>query len=92
MHRLSLLLALLALGLTASLADAHPRVQQPAPAIADNPADRLLSQPIEDSVHTVGFTKRGELRKHVDHTAAHQDPVHIGMSKAGAQARTSFWR
>jgi hypothetical protein len=204
MHRLSLLLALLALGLTPSLAHAYPRVPQPAPAVAGNPADTLLAEPIEDSVYdpatrcaakakpgmialqhwleanvrgvfwgsyrcekwgkhsaslhaenraidwhldvsnsadrraatrlirlllapdaagnpqalarrmgveeliwdcgywgagmsdfepySVCFTKRGKLRRHVNTTVAHRDHVHIGMSKAGAKALTSFWR
>jgi hypothetical protein len=204
MHRLSLLLALLALGLTASVAQAYPRVPQPTPAVTHNPADTFLDQPIEDSVYdaathcapkphpgmldlqrwleanargvfwgsyrcekwgkhsaslhaenraidwhldvsnaadrraatklirlllapdaagnpqalarrmgveeliwncgywgagmadfapySVCYTKRGKLRKHFDRTAAHQDHIHIGMSKAGAAARTSFWR
>jgi hypothetical protein len=204
MHRISLLLALLALGLTASVAGAYPRVPQPAPAVAGNPADKLLAQPIEDSVYdgathcapkphpgmiklqrwleanvrgvfwgsyrceqwgkhsaslhaenraidwhldvsnsadrraatklihlllapdaagnpqalarrmgveeliwncgywgagmsdfepyAVCYTKREKLRKHFDRTDAHQDHIHIGMSKAGANARTSFWR
>jgi hypothetical protein len=51
MHRLSLLLAVLALGLTASVAHAYPRVPEPAPAVAGNPADRLLAAPIEDPVY-----------------------------------------
>ena len=38
------------------------------------------------------YTKRGKLRKNVDKTTAHRDHIHIGMSKAGANARTSFWR
>jgi hypothetical protein len=38
------------------------------------------------------FTKRGKLRKHVDPTVAHRNHVHIGMTKAGAKGRTSFWR
>ena len=37
------------------------------------------------------FTKRGKPRKRVNRTVAHRDHVHIGMSKAGARARTSFW-
>ena len=36
-------------------------------------------------------TKRGKRRKGVDRTTAHRDHVHIGISKAGAMARTSFW-
>jgi hypothetical protein len=38
------------------------------------------------------LTKRGKPRKHVDRTIAHRDHVHIGMTKDGAGARTSFWR
>ena len=30
--------------------------------------------------------------KHVDRTTAHKDHVHIGMNRAGANAKTSFWR
>ena len=203
MLRLSLLLALLALGLGASVAGAYPRVPQPTPPVAGNPADALLAQPIEDSVYdpathcapkakpgmlalqrwleanvrgvfwgsyrcerwgkhsaslhaenraidwhldvanpadrraadrlirlllapdaagnpqalarrmgveeliwdcgywgagmadfqpySACYSKRGKLRKHVDKTVAHRDHVHIGMTKAGAKARTSFW-
>ena len=38
------------------------------------------------------YGKRGKLRKHVDPTVGHRNHVHIGMTKAGAAARTSFWR
>jgi hypothetical protein len=37
------------------------------------------------------YTERGKKRKRVDRTTAHKDHIHIGMSKAGAKARTSFW-
>jgi hypothetical protein len=37
------------------------------------------------------YTKRGKLRKHVNTTIAHRDHIHIGMSKPGAKAKTSFW-
>ena len=37
------------------------------------------------------FDKRGRRRKKVDPTVAHRDHVHLGMTKAGARARTSFW-
>jgi hypothetical protein len=37
------------------------------------------------------YTKRGRPRR-VDDTTAHRDHVHIGMTKAGAAGRTSFWR
>jgi hypothetical protein len=38
------------------------------------------------------YSKRGKLRKHVNKTIAHRDHIHIGLTKAGAKARTSFWR
>jgi hypothetical protein len=37
------------------------------------------------------FNSVGERRKHVDPTVGHLDHLHIGMSKAGAAKRTSFW-
>ena len=37
------------------------------------------------------FDKRGKRRKRVDPTAGHIDHLHIGLTKAGAAARTSFW-
>jgi hypothetical protein len=37
------------------------------------------------------YTKRGKPRRDVDRTTAHKDHIHIGMTKAGARARTSFW-
>ena len=36
--------------------------------------------------------KHGEVRKHVDKTTAHRDHIHLGLSKAGAMRRTSYWR
>jgi hypothetical protein len=38
------------------------------------------------------YGKRGKRKKHVNVTVAHRDHVHIGMTRAGAKARTSFWR
>jgi hypothetical protein len=38
------------------------------------------------------YGRRGKLRRHVNKTAAHRDHIHIGMTKAGAAAKTSFWR
>jgi hypothetical protein len=38
------------------------------------------------------YGKHGKLKKHVDPTVGHRNHVHIGMTKAGAAARTSFWR
>jgi hypothetical protein len=37
------------------------------------------------------YGKRGELKRKVDKTVAHRDHVHLGMTKQGAAARTSFW-
>jgi hypothetical protein len=42
--------------------------------------------------YRVCYGKRGRLRRHVGVTVAHRDHVHIGMTKAGAAAKTSFWR
>jgi hypothetical protein len=38
------------------------------------------------------YGKRGRLRKKLNATVAHRDHIHIGMTKAGAAGRTSFWR
>jgi hypothetical protein len=37
------------------------------------------------------LNKNGERRKHVDPTVGHLNHLHIGLSKAGAAKRTSFW-
>jgi hypothetical protein len=37
------------------------------------------------------LNRNGDLRKRVNKTVAHRDHVHIGLSKAGAARRTSFW-
>ena len=37
------------------------------------------------------FNENGERRTHVDPTVGHLNHLHIGMSKAGAAKRTSFW-
>jgi hypothetical protein len=37
------------------------------------------------------LSKRGKLRRKVDKTIAHRNHLHIGMTKAGAAKRTSFW-
>jgi hypothetical protein len=42
--------------------------------------------------YRVCYGKRGKLRKHLNPTVAHRDHIHIGMTKAGAAAKTSFWR
>jgi hypothetical protein len=41
--------------------------------------------------YSVCFDRRGK-RRRVSDTLAHRDHVHIGLSRAGARARTSFWR
>ena len=43
------------------------------------------------SPYSVCYKPNGRKRKHFDKTAAHQDHIHIGMTKAGAKGRTSFW-
>ena len=37
------------------------------------------------------FNKHGARRKHVDPTVGHINHLHIGLTKAGAARRTSFW-
>ena len=37
------------------------------------------------------LSKRGKLKRKVDKTIAHRNHLHIGMTKRGAAARTSFW-
>jgi hypothetical protein len=41
--------------------------------------------------YSVCFDEKGKRRKGVDKTSAHRDHIHIGMTKAGANGRTSFW-
>ncbi len=38
------------------------------------------------------FTKQGQRRKRVNPTLAHMDHLHLGLTKPGAAARTTFWR
>ena len=37
------------------------------------------------------YTERGKRRRRIDRTEAHMDHIHIGLSRAGARKRTSFW-
>ena len=37
------------------------------------------------------FTESGKRRRNVNRTEAHMDHIHIGLSRAGARKRTSFW-
>jgi hypothetical protein len=41
--------------------------------------------------YSVCYKPNGKKRKHFDRTAAHQDHIHIGMTKRGAKGKTSFW-
>jgi hypothetical protein len=41
--------------------------------------------------YSVCFDKRGKPVKGVNKTLAHRDHIHIGLSRAGARKRTSFW-
>ena len=41
--------------------------------------------------NSVCYRPNGKKRKRFDRTAAHQDHVHIGMTKRGAEGLTSFW-
>ena len=86
MIRLPLLCMLLLLAVAATAAAMVRLPENPVP-VAGNPADRLLSLPIEDSA----YGKRGKLKRKVNATIAHRDHVHIGMTKRGAAALTSFW-
>jgi hypothetical protein len=38
------------------------------------------------------LNRNGDLRRKVNRTIAHRDHLHIGLSKAGAAMRTSFWQ
>jgi hypothetical protein len=86
MIRLPLLCTLLLLAVAAPAAAMVRLAVNPVP-VAGDPADRLLSLPIEDSAHG----KRGKLNRKVNETIAHRDHVHIGMTERGVAARTSFW-
>jgi hypothetical protein len=37
------------------------------------------------------YGRSGRLRAHIDPTAAHRNHIHIGMTKRGAAAKTTFW-
>lgn len=41
--------------------------------------------------YSLCYDKRGKRRKKVDPTQGHVDHVHIGLNRAGARMRTSFW-
>ena len=42
--------------------------------------------------YSVCFDREGKRIRTVSDTTAHRDHVHLGMTRAGAAARTSFWR
>ncbi len=37
------------------------------------------------------YSRRGTPKRHVDRTTAHKDHIHLGLTRAGANGRTSFW-
>lgn len=37
------------------------------------------------------YDRRGRRRRGVDRTLAHRDHIHLGLTRAGARMRTSFW-
>lgn len=41
---------------------------------------------------SVCYSAKGVLKRRVDATTAHRDHVHIGLSRRGAAALTSFWK
>jgi hypothetical protein len=45
----------------------------------------------EFSTYRPCANKHGKLRKRVNPTVAHRDHLHIGLSRRGAAAKTSFW-
>jgi hypothetical protein len=78
-----------------------------APDAAGNPQALARRMGVEELIWDCGYRgagmtgfapyqpcygKRDKLKKHVDPTVAHRNHVHVGMTKAGALARTSFWR
>jgi hypothetical protein len=78
-----------------------------APDVAGNPQALARRMGVEELIWDCGYWgagmtqfeeyqpcygKRGKLRRHVDPTIGHRNHVHLGMTKAGAAARTSFWR
>jgi hypothetical protein len=63
--------------------------------VAHNSAERLIAQPIEDSVYDPAThfdcVYWGAGMTHVDPTMGHINHLHIGLTKAAAARRTSFW-
>lgn len=45
----------------------------------------------EFSRYNYCYSKRGKLKKRINPTQAHEDHIHIGMTRAGAAGKTSFW-
>jgi hypothetical protein len=77
-----------------------------APDAAGNPQALVRRMGVEELIWDCGYWgagmtefdeygpcygKRGKLKRKVNKTVAHRDHLHIGMSKRGAAARTSFW-
>jgi hypothetical protein len=76
-----------------------------APDAAGNPQALARRMGVEELIWDCGYWgagmsefspyspcyKRGKLRKSVNPTVGHRDHIHIGLTKAAATARTSFW-
>ena len=77
-----------------------------APDVAGNPQALARRMGVEELIwdcgywgtgmtefrpYSVCYKRNGKKRKRFDRTAAHQDHIHIGMTKRGAAGRTSFW-
>ena len=103
--RLPLLCALLLLAVAAPAAAMVELPENPVP-IAGNPQALARRMGVEELIWDCGYWragmtqfteyrpcygKRGKLKRKVNATIAHRDHVHIGMTRRGAAARTSFW-
>jgi hypothetical protein len=77
-----------------------------APDSAGNPRALARRMGVEEIIWDCGYwgagmeqfrpysaclNRNGDLRRRVDRTVAHRDHLHIGLSRAGAAKRTSFW-
>ena len=78
----------------------------PAPDTAGTPQALARRMGVEELIWDCGYWsagmprfteyrpcvgKQGQLERRVNATVAHRDHVHIGMTRRGAAARTSFW-
>ena len=103
-----LLAVVFALALAAAPAHAIIRLPPTLARVSGNPAERLLSMPIEDSVYDpathCSLARRmgveeliwdcgywGAGMTQFEDSMAHRNHIHIGLTRAGAARRTSFW-